>query len=83
MEREKTKEKQKNIECNNSQEKMFYMKRLKKITKTKNKPKIEQNQTLIRGLNSTSYEFLTENSMSNSCQQSHGDRRFMALDKCC
>ena len=53
MEREKTKEKQKNIECNNSQEKMSYMKRLKKITKTKNKPKIEQNQKLIRGLNST------------------------------
>ena len=68
VEREKTKEKQK---------------KLKKITKTKNKPKIEQNQKLIRGLNSTPYEFLTENSMSNSCQQSHGDRRFMALDKCC
>ena len=33
----------------NSQEKMFHMKRLKKITTTKNKPKIVQNQKLIRG----------------------------------
>ena len=33
----------------NSQEKMFHMKRLKKITTTKNKPKIIQNQKLIRG----------------------------------
>ena len=32
----------------NSQEIMFHVKRLKKITTTKNKPKIVQNQKLIR-----------------------------------